>query len=126
MTEQKALQGKRILILEDDFYLAEEEKALLEDAGAEVVGPFGSRWDTSELANLAAFDAAVVDINLGRGPSFDLAHALHRQEVPFIFVTGYDASVIPSELAGAPRIEKPVRERDLIGALVRIVDARRC
>lgn len=122
MTDPMALRGKRILILEDDFYIAEEEKALLEQAGAEVIGPYGNRWDMAELSSLKTFDAAVVDINLGYGPNFELARKLHAEEVPFLFVTGYDASMVPSDLAAAPRIEKPVRERDFIDALVRLVE----
>ena len=50
----------------------------------------------------------ILDINLGRGASFDLARALHARSVPFLFSTGYDGSVIPAEFAHVPRLEKPV------------------
>jgi DNA-binding response OmpR family regulator len=117
----RLLQGKRILVLEDDYYLARDEKALLESAGAAVVGPFGSGFGRAELPDKGEVDAALVDINLGSGPSFDAARALSDQEIPFVFVTGYDAGVIPEDLSHVQRIEKPVRERHVIEALTRLL-----
>ncbi|RXZ35600.1 hypothetical protein EO081_00740 [Sphingomonas desiccabilis] len=112
---------KRILILEDDFYLADDEKALLEKAGATVVGPFGRSCREEDLFASGELDAAVVDINLGAGPSFDLARALADRRVPFVFVTGYDEAVIPGDLSHAVRLEKPLRERQLVATMARLV-----
>jgi DNA-binding response OmpR family regulator len=114
------LDGKRILVIEDDFYLASDEKALLERAGATVVGPFRASRGGQDI-DMESLDAAVVDINLGDGPKFDFAHLLKARNVPFLFVTGYDKAVIPEELSATPRIEKPVREPDLLSALALLV-----
>lgn len=124
MTRQRSLEDKRILVLEDDFYLASDEKALLEQAGAQVVGPFGSGHDEGKLDTLGHIDAALVDINLGQGPCFHLARSLQQRGIPFLFVTGYDAETIPAELSQVPRIEKPIRERDVITALVKMMESR--
>jgi DNA-binding response OmpR family regulator len=121
MSDKGPLAGKRILILEDDFYLATDEKALLEQAGASVVGPFGSASREHHILGAGPLDAAVVDINLGNGPRFDFAHLLRDQGVPFVFVTGYDAATVPPELSNTRRIEKPIRERELIAALAELV-----
>lgn len=120
MNQQRPLEGKRILILEDDFYLASDEKELLQRAGAEVVGPFGSACAERDLLAAGHLDGALVDINLGTGPSFDFARLLAERGVPFIFVTGYDEAVIPEDLSAAPRVEKPIRERDLVAAVSRV------
>lgn len=120
MSSARPLEGKRILVLEDDFYLARDEKMLLEQAGAEVVGPFGSAQQGGGLPGTGRLDGAVVDINLGSGPSFDFARALEEKGVPFVFVTGYDAAVIPDELAHVERVEKPIRDRDFIAAVARL------
>jgi DNA-binding response OmpR family regulator len=120
MIPARPLEGKRILVLEDDFYLAKDEKALLEQAGAEVVGPFGGAEQGSGLPGQGHLDGAVVDINLGLGPSFDFARALKDRGVPFVFVTGYDAAVIPDELSHIERVEKPIRNRDFIAAVARL------
>jgi len=83
VTKDKPLAGKRILVLEDDFYLADDEKALLVEAGAEVVGPFGSASQPGALAAIQRLDGAVVDINLGRGPDFSFATQAARAWRPF-------------------------------------------
>jgi len=121
MTTEGLLQGKRILVLEDDFYLATDEKALLERAGARVVGPFGIACKERDILSAGEIDGAVVDINLGKGPSFDLSRVLGEQGIPFVFVPGYDEAAIPDELSPVPRLEKPVRERELISTLAKII-----
>ena len=122
MTTGQPLQGKRLLVVEDDFYLATDEKALLENAGAKVVGPFGSGCAERDIVEAGQLDGAIVDINLGKGPSFDLARLLARRGVPFVFVTGYDAVMVPDELAHAPRLEKPVREHELIRTMTKLTN----
>ncbi len=102
MTAERVLEGKRILVLEDDFYLASDEKALLERAGASVAGPFGSACTEADLIEAGPVDAAVVDINLGTGPSFGFARLLAGRGIPFVFVTGYDQAVVPDEFARPP------------------------
>lgn len=122
MTADRPLQGKRVLVLEDDYYLASDEKALLEQAGADVVGPFGASFSGDELAGAGAIDAALVDINLGNGPDFAAGRRLAARGIPFLFVTGYDAAVVPDDLAHVPRVEKPIRERALIAAVAALVN----
>lgn len=124
MTSEQPLQGKRILVVEDDFYLASDEADLLKQAGATVVGPLGAACSEQDIASAGPLDGAVVDINLGSGPNFALARVLTSHGVPFAFVTGYDADVVPEEFAGAPRLEKPIRGRDLIAAVAELTAAR--
>ena len=56
----------------------------------------------------------VVDINLGRGPTFEIASMLTEKQVPFLFVTGYDQAAIPPEYESVRRLEKPFKGLDLI------------
>ena len=84
-------------------------------------------WRKTAVGTVSAageVDGAVVDINLGQGPNFDFARRLFSRGTPFVFVTGYDAAVVPSELSHVPRIEKPVRERQLITALAEVARTR--
>ncbi|MFV3537547.1 hypothetical protein ACNJEJ_21005, partial [Mycobacterium tuberculosis] len=39
---------------------------------------------------------------------FAVPHELVGQNIPFVFVTGYDAETIPDAFADVVRIEKPV------------------
>lgn len=118
----KRLTDKRILILEDDFYIADDEKSLLEGAGAQVVGPFGSGCSQDDIDGAGRLDGAIIDINLGRGPNFDVPRRLRERGVPFIFVTGYDEAVIPADLSDAPRIEKPIDERTYVLSVAKMVE----
>ncbi len=103
------LSGRRVLIVEDDYFLAEDLKAELESKGAEVVGPAGRVSDAlALLANAERLDGAVLDVNLGGEMAYPIADALRAKEIPFVFVTGYDARFIPAAYADVTRCEKPV------------------
>ncbi|PVM82951.1 HWE histidine kinase domain-containing protein [Caulobacter endophyticus] len=111
------LSGQRILLLEDDFLLASEAAQALQDAGAQVLGPF-----SAEEAALAAIDeemptSAVLDVNLGRGPSLKVARALKTARVPFVFLTGYDDIAFPPDLLEVKRLKKPAAMDKVIQAV---------
>lgn len=103
------LQGCRILVVEDEYVLAYEIQDELSDAGAQVLGPFAKVDEAvGLLASEQQVDGAVLDINLGGNWVFPVADLLVEQGVPFIFTTGYDASVIPARFEHIVRCEKPV------------------
>lgn len=52
---------------------------------------------------------AVVNINLGDGPSFVVSEALQDAGIPFVFVTGYDDVVVPARFDAIERLRKPLR-----------------
>lgn len=117
MIANQGLEARRVLVVEDQYYLATDICEWLTEAGAEVLGPVRKVEQARDLLKREAIDLAVVDINLGTGPTYELAEELTARAVPFLFATGYDQSAIPSEFQGAPRIEKPFNERDLITAV---------
>src|SRR3954454_16183654 len=105
-----ALRGRRLLVVEDEYLIAVSLARALEGRGAEVVGPAGSVQDALALVEAAGdqLDGAVVDINLRDERVYPVADALAARGLPFVFLTGYDAQLIPDAYAGAPRCEKPV------------------
>jgi CheY-like chemotaxis protein len=109
-----------VLVVEDDFFLAEDEKETLESVGATVLGPCADAAEAFALLSHQRPDCAVLDVNLGGAPSFDLARAMSAQAIPMLFATGYDASVIPPDLAHIPRLQKPVDLRALISAVAEL------
>ena len=59
----------------------------------------------------------MLDINLGLGPTYDVAARLSDRGVPFIFATGYDGAAIPDGFQDRPRVEKPFSGKRLISAV---------
>ena len=114
-----ALEGYRILVIEDDFLVAEVLIDILTDAGAEIVGPFG--WVDEGVgavkANDDTFDCAVLDINLHGFKSYPIADALKARDIPFVFTTGYSGEALPDAYRSVPRYEKPFDPERLITAL---------
>ena len=109
MTETETmLTGQRILVVEDDFYIAEDMASQLEAGGAKVVGPVASVDAAIVLIEQSErIDGAVVDVNLQGVMSWPIADALLRRGVPFVFATGYDKTSIPARYAEIVCCEKP-------------------
>ncbi|SDO68954.1 Response regulator receiver domain-containing protein [Methylobacterium phyllostachyos] len=113
-----ALTGRRVLLVEDDYFIAIDLKVWFEEGGAEVLGPVPSVDEALALiADTAAIDAAVLDINLQDELVFPVADALHARGVPFLFATGYDAAVVPPPHGAVPLCQKPIDPRVVARAL---------
>jgi DNA-binding response OmpR family regulator len=123
--EQSILRDVRVLVLEDDYYLATDLQVALEAAGAHVIGPFADAVDASQALAADQPDCALVDLNLGRGISFELPHQLAQRSVPFAFVTGYDRDAIPEEFTETIRVEKPIAPHKVAEIAGRLVSVQR-
>jgi CheY-like chemotaxis protein len=119
--EIAALRGRRVLVVEDDYYIAVDLARALEAAGAVVVGPCGRVAEALALIEStgAGLDAATLDINLHDAVVYPVADALRARGVPFAFATGYDAMMVPPAYADVPRCEKPLDPAKLIRALAK-------
>jgi ActR/RegA family two-component response regulator len=125
MRQDALLDDLWVLILEDDYFFADDARRALDAAGARVQGPFREPVGALAAADARKPDCAVLDINIGPGPDFTLARALRARGVPFVIVTGYDADVIPNELADAPYLCKPTSKHAVVNAVVRLCGRRR-
>jgi DNA-binding NtrC family response regulator len=119
----QVLRGTRILVVEDEYLLADDLNNALADAGAHVLGPAASVEDaTALIGNEAVIDAAILDVNLRGDMVFPLADALRERGIPFAFATGYDDWALPPRFADAPRVEKPFKSErvaDILKPLIR-------
>ena len=120
MNPARELSGRSVLVVEDDYYLATDAETALMKAGASVVGPCARSSDAISLLEASHPDCAIVDINLGSGPSYEVAASLRASSVPFLFITGYDAGAIPPEFSDVERLEKPVNVSRMVHALARL------
>jgi CheY-like chemotaxis protein len=115
-----ALQGMRVLIVEDSFLVAEDLAETVTELGCAVVGPAGTLADGLRQASEAQLDGALLDVNLSNGEtSFPIAERLVERGVPFFFISGYDLdSAFPPQFKTVERLAKPVDPRRLAQALV--------
>src|SRR5260370_29853158 len=88
------LRGLRILVVEDNFLVAEDLRELLTRRGCDVVGPAPRVEQGLSLVGEGRLHGAVLDINLGSENCFPIAAALSERSVPFVFLTGYDDNTL--------------------------------
>ncbi len=108
------LAGRRLLVIEDEPLVALDIVAGLEDAGAEILGPAGTERDALRLIDTEMADAALLDANLHGRPVDQVAAALARRRIPFVFVSGHSRDALPAGFAEAPLIGKPFSHRKLV------------
>ena len=109
-----SLQGKRVLIVEDEPLVAMDMQSMLSAAGCVVVGPAGTLEEAKRLLGAEDCDAALVDVNL-KGKSIDpLLVELRQREIPFAFVTGYGAKVLSKTFEETVTISKPFSADQLL------------
>lgn len=120
------MQGMRILVVEDEYLVAEELRLGLEAAGASVVAPLPTLAKAEAILDEhGVIDCAVLDINVADDTVFALADRLRKAGVPFVFLSGYTKGSIPSRLAKTPLLEKPVDMAALRMALEKASGRRR-
>lgn len=112
-------EGHSVLVVEDEYLVADEIVEMLEQRGARIMGPVQSPAQALDLIARETPDGAVLDINLRGESVYAVADALTAAGVPFIFVTGYDQWVLPSRYADVLRCEKPIDPAALANALVK-------
>ena len=118
------LAGKRFLVVEDEPLVALDIAAGLQEADAEVVASTGTATEALDRIESEALDAALLDGNLHGQPVDDIAAALTRRNVPFLFVTGYGREGLPRAFSHAAVLSKPFNQQQLIEAAARLIEPR--
>ncbi|MBD8554182.1 response regulator [Rhizobium sp. CFBP 8762] len=112
------LSGLVIMVVEDEYLIALDTVDALVNAGATVVGPFATvSAAQSSLMSGDKVDAAVLDVHLNGDLVFPLADALLAKNIPYIFASGYDSDVFPSQHQANHRLLKPYDPRLLVKLL---------
>lgn len=109
------IAGKRILVVEDEAFIAMEIESELSQAGMEVVGPAASVDAALRLVESEPFEAALLDANLAGRSVEAVAAALVRKRVPFGFATGYGRQGLPQAFQDTPMLRKPFTAEQLLG-----------
>ena len=110
--------GRRVLVVEDDFFVALDTMDLLRASGCEIVGPAASLVAAFELVHSERLDAAVLDVGIRGELIWPVAEELLRRHVPIVFLSAYsDTSIFPEDFASVPRLPKPLQGDRLLACL---------
>ena len=113
----------RILVVEDEYFIADDLVQALAAVGAEVVGPLPDPAAALDLIlSGTSIDIAILDINLQDRDVYPLADTLVERDIPFVFAAGYDRSAVPEAYRDVPRWEKPYNPHELARAVPGIVE----
>jgi DNA-binding response OmpR family regulator len=112
------LRGVRVLVVEDQWHVANALRSLLEVEGMEVSGPAGKTADAHRLADEHKPELAVVDVNLKGEMAYSLIDDLHDRGVRVVVISGY--AVLPRLSAKvAAVLQKPFNGPELLASLRR-------
>lgn len=115
------LSGKRILVIEDEYFIASDLARALRKEDAVVVGPAGALGKGMTLLDGEPLDAAVLDVNLESDHSYPIADKLAERSVPYMFLTGYDGWALPEAYRNAPRVAKPFAVHTVLACVGELV-----
>lgn len=118
-----ALDGRRIVVVEDDPIIGLDIADILEANGATVLGPYGEP-DAAIAAISARPDAAILDVNLGHVTSSGVASRLALERIPFLILSGQTGrSDLDAAFGDAPLVNKPFREQELVNGLAALLSS---
>ena len=114
----RLLDSRRVLVAEDDPFIAFDITRTLHEAGAEILGPAMSLARTLELATTEDVNCAVLDVMLSDGTVFRAARLLRQRGVGLVFYTGYFAlDRLKRAWPGAQVLTKPASPKLLVQAV---------
>lgn len=113
-----ASDSRRVLVVEDEFVIADDLAESLRELGFAVVGPAATVGSALELIEREPVAAALLDANLRGEGSGPVAEELSNRAIPFVVVTGYGQGKLDNDrLQRAPRICKPFENSELADQL---------
>ncbi|WP_156841978.1 chemotaxis protein CheB [Novosphingobium aquimarinum] len=119
------LRGAKVMVLDDEWLVAEQTAQYLTDAGVEIIGPYFSLEEAMERARTDSVDLAVLDYNIDGSPVTPLVEEFQKSDIPVILVSGYGSHLdLPLGTLGVDFMPKPVSGTALIDRVARRLTAR--
>jgi DNA-binding response OmpR family regulator len=119
------LNGSRILVVEDDFFIRIDLESILRDAGADIVGPCSGIADAlAALAN-GKVTAAILDVRLGCETVAPVARELTKKDTPFVFYSGqFDADPTLAEWPNCRILTKPALPKTIVAVVADLLERK--
>jgi CheY-like chemotaxis protein len=117
--DKLSLAGAQILIVEDNYVVADALRFLLSSYGGSVTATVPNLEQAFRTLEDHRVDIAVLDIDLSGSSVVPLAEHLASRGIPFVFLTGYgDEHLLPQSLRDRSRFDKPVRDDELVRTMM--------
>jgi len=121
----EALKDLRILVAEDEAFIAMYIEDVIQDLGCHPIGPFSTVEAAEDALRQERPDGALLDMNLNGCSIAPVAELLAEQGIPFLLITGYGSlDAMSPVLAGAPILRKPFSAADLSARLLDLLKHR--
>ena len=114
---KQPLKGARVLIVEDEFFLADDLARALREAGGNPVGPVPTVAEAEQLLVRERVDAAILDLNLRGEMASEFVERLAAADMPCLIVSGYGEDFMADSLNRVRRLEKPVSPASVMEVL---------
>lgn len=116
-TGGKSLEGVRVLIVEDEYFIADDLARALKSAGGVPVGPVAIVEQAEKLLAHEQVDAAILDLNLRGNMASGFVERLAATGLPCLIFSGYGDDALSQSLDHITRLEKPVSPASVMSAL---------
>ncbi|WP_374307291.1 response regulator [Methylocella sp.] len=120
MTRSSGPAGKRILIVEDEPFVAVSLQDALNEFGFDVAACVGDVRGAIDVIGRERLDGALLDVRLGGERSDAVADLLALRDCPFFFTTGFDQADLPPAHAKRAVLRKPFGGAELARMLERV------
>lgn len=121
--QRNGLEGALVLVVEDEWLVAEETVRVLQRAGCRVLGPAPSVAAALDLLESETPDVALLDAGLGDQMSFAVADILLEHGVPFAFLSGRSSGELPVGYKGYRFLRKPISDAMLRNEVLGLLNA---
>ncbi len=112
------LGGKKVLIVEDNFLIAQDLRDVMHEAGGAVCGTAPTSAIALTLLRHEMPDGVLLDVDL-RDHASPVTQELAFRGVPFVLITGYERERLPEALRGRPCLSKPYSRETLVSLVAR-------
>src|SRR5215467_7452723 len=119
------INGCRILVVEDDFFIRIDLESILRDAGADIVGPCRGIADALAVLADGNVTAAILDVRLGCETVAPIARELDKKDTPFVFYSGQlDSDPTLVEWPNCRILTKPALPKTIVAVVADLLERK--
>lgn len=120
-----ALQGRKVLIVEDEVLIGIVLEDILDLLGCTVAINAATISDAERVIESETFDVAILDVHVAGESVYPLADRIVARGLPIIFATGASADTLPERFQSCQVLEKPYAFPGVEAALTRALSTEK-